>query len=143
MLFNQSPAVDGDDLPAREAAGKHLQRLGILRKPVHGHQHRTIDDEKIGIRSRQPMAVVGINGRRPGQRHEAVALAIGLAECLQLLLHCPQGRKMLVCSVIAAHIRDGFLIAKTSQCVDMTVRIIARQVAVFEPQEAIDAEVIL
>ena len=75
MLADEDATVDGHDVVLGEgllqlATGKVV----VLRLSIGGHQHGTIDNEKVGVGGGQTMTVVGVvDGGRHGEGYEAEA----------------------------------------------------------------------
>ena len=79
-------------------------------------------------------------GARPGQGHEAVGRAVGGAEGFQLFLHRLKLRVVLVRRVIAGHVGDRARVAEARERVDVAVGVVAREIAVPEPEDTVQAE---
>ena len=61
MLADENAAVDADDLMLRESLLKLAScQLVVVSLPVGGHENSSVDNEEVGVGSRQPMAIVRV-----------------------------------------------------------------------------------
>jgi hypothetical protein len=74
-------------------------------------------------------------GFRPGQGNEAIRLIVGGTQGAQFLAHAGQGLEMLVRRIVAGDMEDGIVRRQARQGIDMRIRIVPGQKAVFQPEE--------
>ena len=63
-------------------------------------------------------------------------------EALQLLLHSVEGFIVLIVWIGALDVGDGVVVTEAGEGVDMTVCVVACEVAVVEPKEAVGMEIV-
>ena len=144
VLADERAAVDADDLASGKRPGQTLKSQRVFRRRVCRHENSAIEDQKVGVGRRQAMAVLGIvDGIGHGQRDQRVGMTVNSAEGAQLLLHAPQRIVMFVRRIVALHVGDRTAVAETRQRVDMAVGIVAGQIAVTQPEDAVETERLL
>ena len=126
MLFNQRQAINPDDLPLRENLLQSFSCHLIFRRIIERKQNRTVHNQEIRIRSRQPLSLP-LDRIRHRERNQPVRLAVHLPKGLQLLLHRLQFFKMFIRFIRTLHIRNRIHPTETRQRIDMAIGIVACQ----------------
>ena len=72
-----------------------------------------------------------------------VGATVGRAEGTQFFLHAPQRIVMFVRRIVALHVGDRTDVAEARQRVDMAVGIVAGQITVAQPEDAVETERLL
>ena len=141
MLTDERPSIDGDYLVSREGEPDlPLSLLVALWLAVRGHQHGAVQDEEVGISGRKPISFFVEDWFCHGERNEPIWLILKRAERLQLCLHLLQLIVVRVAGVCALQISNGVVGAETCQRIDVAVSIVAFEIAMREPQDALSAE---
>ena len=100
MLFDNGTTVDAYDFSVGKCLLDNLHRLlvkvGLI---VGGHQYSTVNDQVVGVSSRQAIALV-VDGAGQRQFQQTVRTPIERAETLQFLFHLVQVWMVLVASRI-------------------------------------------
>ena len=105
---SRSPRSRGRETPRRG-------RISLIIS-IAGHQHRTVHDEKIGIRSRQTLPVI-ICRCRHRQPQQPVWRTVGRAQRLQFTLHGRKALEVAIRMVITTHIYDRIVGTKARQSI--------------------------
>lgn len=134
MLQNQGAAVDADYFPVRKQCFYNPQGFLILRRLVDRYQNCTVEDQKIGVGSRQPVPIGREAGVGPGQRYKPVGFAGKGTERLQFAFHGLQGGKVFVMGLVAAYVGNGIGCAQARQCVNVRVGVVAGEISVMQPK---------
>ena len=72
MLQNEGGAVNADDLPAGIGFPDDHERVGVTGVIIDRDQHGAIQNEEVGIGDGEPMLLLIVLRRRPGQGDEVV-----------------------------------------------------------------------
>ena len=161
VLADEDAAVNGNDV----VAGKSLLELGarqfiVGRLAIGGHQDGTVDDQEVGVGGRKAMAIVGVvdgrwqregdeveeprplrplsNSPRGGER---TCGGVGEGQSLELLLHGVEGLIVLVIWIGTLYVSDCVVGTEAGEGVNMAVCIIASEVAMIEPEDALGMEI--
>ena len=141
MLADEGAAVHAHDFALRESFAQGLGRglvevgLGIGRA-----EDGLVHNEVVCVGRRQALSLLVEDGAGQGHSDEAEGFAPLRAQGLQLLLHGAERFEVLVGRVVAAHVDNRVLRAEPRQRVDVRVGVVAREVAVAEPEEVVHAE---
>ena len=126
-------------LPFCQISGRQgictISRLGCGGTAVSRHQNRAIDDQMVGIGSRQAASLVD-DRLRPGQGVQGVRHAGGRAQGFQFFAHA---RKFVVVAVRGVRTgleHDGVIRCEARQRIDVGIGIVAFEVAVIEHEHA-------
>ena len=77
MLPDECAAVDADHFMLRKCLLQCLFGVFVVDGlVVGGHEHRAVDNEKVGICGRKPLAVLVIDGIGHGEGHQLVRLVL-------------------------------------------------------------------
>ena len=138
----QRPAVNHLHFPVRKHVLQPLPYHLIFLRTGTRHEHSTIDNQEIGIRTRQSV-VIQIQCIRQWQRNQFIRLAIQSPQRLQLFFHRMQFRVILIRLILALSISYRIRRAETRQYIHVTVSIIARDTAMFQPNHPLQPERLL
>lgn len=134
VLANEGTAVDTHNLIAGEGLLKHLGSTAVIvGLGVGGVEHGPVHHKEVGVGGWQAFAVFyyGI-GHRQGE--QTVGFSCKGAEGLELFFHLAERVVVLVLLIGTLHVDDGVVWAEAGQGIDVTVRIVARQVAMVQPE---------
>lgn len=89
MLADEDAAVDGYDIVVRHGSlERHAGHDVFHRLAVDGEYYCSVDNQKIGVGGREPMAVIRVvDGVGKRQFYEMIRLAVGSAESLKVSAH--------------------------------------------------------
>ena len=134
VLADKGTAVDTHNLVIREGLLKHFGGTAIVvGLVVSGVEHGFVQDEKVGIGSRQAFAIFD-DGIGHGQGEQTIGLAFQGSERFQLLFHEAKGFVMFVSYVGTLHVYDGVVGTKACQGIDMAICVVTRQLTVIQPE---------
>ena len=142
VLVNQRAAVDTYNFTTGESLGQSPGCCFIVgRLCVGGIKHCLVHHQVVGVSGPQAFALAVVNSISHGQRNELVRFAFARAETFELFLHswCAKLRSVRRQYRCSEHIQSCCS-AKACQSVDVRIRVIARQIAVVEPKEMVDAQ---
>jgi len=142
MLENERQTIDADYPASGEGRRHQRQRRPIIPVLVGGDQHGMVDDEKIGVRSRQAISLIVMTRRGPRQLQESVRRAVASAERLQFPAHLSERRVMLVTGIITDNMKDRVVGAEAGQGVDMGVGVVTGEISLFQPEKSVDAKLL-
>ena len=141
MLGDECAAVDADDVVVgegfRELALRLEVRVGI---PVGGHQDGSVRDEEVRVCGGQSGAIFVVRGLCHREWDEAVRFALQRSELLELGFHLRQFGMVFVVLVEAFDVGNRVVGTESGKRVDVAVRVVAREVAVVEPKDALGME---
>ena len=152
MLANEDAAIDANDFAFGEGVAQHLgSTLVVVRLVVGRIEHGSINDEEVGIGSRQTLVSFADHsigevrfkdgsGERESQQSEW--FAFDGAKSFELLFHLLQGFVMDIVGVVALHIDDGVIGTESGQGIDVGVGVVTQQEAIVEPQDTLGTEVV-
>ncbi len=151
VLAYQDATVDAYDLATGEGLLQHQAGLFVVVRLAIGRvEDGTVDDEEVGVRGRQALIAFLLDGigkvaledrRRHRQGQQAVRLAVGRAEGVELLLHVVQVVVMDVVGIETLYVDDRIVRTEACQRVDVRIGIVAYQEACIEPEHALGLEV--
>ena len=136
MLYDDAAAVDAHDLVVGEGIGNGLRRLFVeVGLGIGGIEHRAVDDEEVGVGGWQTLVAVVYRAGH-GQPQQAVAASGLCAQRAQLLFHLVQFAVLRVVLVVASHIEQRVGRSHTHEGVDMSIGVVAYEVAIVDPHYA-------
>ena len=141
VLANQCAAVHANDVVVGEGLCEHGSRLLVMfQLRVGGIEYGTVEDEIVGVGCGKAFAVGGKDWVGEGQFQETEGFSLGSAEGAEFFPHGVQLLKMFIGGIGKSYIYNGVIGCQTRQCVDVGVRVVACQIAVVQPEEAVHAE---
>ena len=134
MAAQKGQAINARYLTVGKSLPDDLDGDAVLLAPIHRRQYRSVDDEKVRIRCRNPMALFIVVCLGPGKGKQPIRPAFGGSEGPELLGHCFKGTVVLVGWVVTCRVDDRVIGAEPCQGVHMRIGIIPGQVTVFDPK---------
>ena len=105
MLFDDTTAIDGDDLTVGESLANQSEGDGIkVRLVIDGTEYSSVDNQEVSISCRQSLALEK-DGPGHGEFYQMIRLPIACAERLELFFHQFESGILFVGRVIATHIQ--------------------------------------
>ena len=141
VLADDGAGVDGQDVVVGEGGGEDAGCLVVFRRLVVGGQDdASVDDEEVGVGGWQAVAVGLVDGVGQGEPVQSVGLAVGSLEGLHLLLEGLEVGIVLIGGIVAIGVEQGVVGRHTDDGVDVAVGVVAAEVAVVDPDDALGAE---
>ena len=150
MLFDDTTAIDGDDLTVGESLTNETHgqvvEVGLA---IDWTEYSPVDDQKIGVGGWQALLLRGprhnaqsglVNGSGQGELHQMIRLSFEGAERTELLLHQLEFCVLLISGIVTAHIEQGVVRTDAHQRVDMSIGIIASQRPMIDPEDTFGME---
>ena len=144
VLADEHTAIDGHNVVLREGFLQlATSEIVILWLTIGGKKYGLVDDEEIGICGRQTVTIVGVEDRRwQRERKKSPLLTSPKGEkAFQLRFHGGEGFVVLIGWVCATDVGNGVVGAKAGEGIDVTVGVVAGEVAVVEPKDAVGMEI--
>ena len=131
MLADKRATVDGYDFMLRESFLQGFPCHSVIGRLIVGrHEHGSVYDQKVRIRSRQALPLFIEYRLWHGQWDMPVRLILQVAEHGELFFHPGQFFVVAVVAVGTFHVSDGLIRAEAGQRVDVSVCVISLQSAV-------------
>ena len=141
MLTDEYGAVDANDFMVWKGELQLTACLFVVGGlAIGGAEDGAVDDEEIGVGGRESLVAVA-DGVGHGKGNQAVGTAVGGAECLQLGFHVLEVGMLGVGGVGGLDIGNGVVRAEACEGVDVSVGVVALQMSVVEPEDALGVEV--
>ena len=140
VLSDDGAGIEGDNGAVGEGSGDDAQGLGIfLGLGISGNKHCTVENQEVGISRRQALAFIQ-NCRSHRQFQQAIGPSVGGAKRAELLLKCLKISEVRIAGVVAAHVEERVVGCAAHDGVDVAVGVVADEVAVVEPHDALSTE---
>ena len=105
MLFDDTTAIDGDDLTVGESLANQSEGDGVkVWLVIDRTEYSPVDNQEVSVSGRQPFA---LKPDRSGHRefYQMIRLSIACAERLELFFHQFESGILFVGRVIAPHVQ--------------------------------------
>ena len=105
MLFDDTTAIDGDDLTVGECLANQSEGDGIkVWLVIDRTEYSPVDNQEVSVSCRQSLALEK-NGSGHGEFYQMIRLPIACAERLELFFHQFESGILFVVRVIATHVQ--------------------------------------
>jgi hypothetical protein len=143
VLAYDNRCIERDDLTAGEGLLNDTDGCLVLCGLIINRENDSaIDDEEVGIGRGKSLIIIH-HGIGHGEFQEPVRLVLRCAKRFQFLFQFAKVLILWIVLVLASYIDEGVVGTDPYNRVDVTVRIIADEVAVVEPNDALSAERVL
>ena len=105
MLFDDTTAIDGDNLTVGESLANQSEGDGIkVWLVIDRTEYSPVDNQEVSVSGWQPLALEK-DGSGHGEFYQMIRLPIACAERLELLFHQFESGILFIGRVIAPHVQ--------------------------------------
>lgn len=152
MLADDGSGIDGDDVAVGEGFADDAKGFRVVfGLTVNGREDGTIENQEVGVGRRQALSFLFPlssflgnrfleNRFRHRQSKQSIGFSVGSSEAFELLFQRLKIGKLLIVFVVATHVEQCVVGRTANDGVDVAVGIVANEVAVVEPHDALGTQ---